>query len=125
MGHPATHADSSTELIGIARFTFHDGMVEEFKRVSAQCMDIVRTKDSGTLQYDTYISADETQALVIERYRDSAALVEHHANIGEEMMAAITATGTVVGELLGNPDAVLRSMLGGAPVALLALHMSL
>jgi hypothetical protein len=39
-----------TELQGIARFTFHEGRVEEFKRLSAQCMQIVETKDTGTLQ---------------------------------------------------------------------------
>ena len=41
------------ELQGIVRFTFHAGMVDEFKRLSAECMEIVRSKDVGTLQYDT------------------------------------------------------------------------
>lgn len=31
-----------TELVGIARFKFHEGKVEEFKRLSARCMQIVR-----------------------------------------------------------------------------------
>lgn len=39
-----------SELQGMARFTFHEGKVEEFKRLSAQAMEIVRTKDAGTLQ---------------------------------------------------------------------------
>jgi quinol monooxygenase YgiN len=38
--------------VGIARFKFHEGSVEEFKRLSAQALEIVRTKDTGTLQYD-------------------------------------------------------------------------
>ena len=41
-----------SEFQGIARFKFHEGKVEEFKRLSAQAMEIVRTKDTGTLQYD-------------------------------------------------------------------------
>jgi hypothetical protein len=36
------------ELQGIARFKFHEGEFEEFKRLAAQCMEIVRTKDTGT-----------------------------------------------------------------------------
>ena len=39
---------ASSELRSIVRFRFRgDGDVEEFKRVSAQCMDIVRTQDTG------------------------------------------------------------------------------
>lgn len=39
-----------SELEGIVRSTFHDGDVEEFKRLSARCIEIVRTQDTGTLQ---------------------------------------------------------------------------
>jgi hypothetical protein len=36
-----------SELQGIARIKFHEGKVEEFKRFSAQAMEIVRTKDAA------------------------------------------------------------------------------
>jgi quinol monooxygenase YgiN len=29
-----------------------EGKLDEFKRLSAQAMEIVRTKDTGTLRYD-------------------------------------------------------------------------
>jgi quinol monooxygenase YgiN len=51
-----------SELLGIARFKFHEGKLGEFKRLSAQAMEIVRTKDSGTLQYDTYFNDDQSEA---------------------------------------------------------------
>jgi hypothetical protein len=35
------------ELQGIARCKFHEGKLEEFKRLSAAGMEIVRTKDTG------------------------------------------------------------------------------
>jgi hypothetical protein len=38
-----------SELLGIARFKFHEGKVEEFKRLSAQAMEIVRAKDTGDM----------------------------------------------------------------------------
>jgi len=38
-----------SELQGIARFKFHEGKLEEFTRLAAQCTEIVRTMDTGTL----------------------------------------------------------------------------
>ena len=108
----------ATELQAIVRFRFHDGDVEEFKRLSAECMEIVRTKDSGTLQYDTYFNDDETECIVIERFRDSEALIQHGENLAH-LMDAITATGSVFGELLGKPCAELRARFtSGGPVQL-------
>jgi quinol monooxygenase YgiN len=113
-----------SELQGIARFKFHEGKVEEFKRLSAQCMEIVRTKDSGTLQYDIYFNDDETECVVLERYRDSEALMEHAANLGD-LMEATLATGTVEGELLGEPSPELRANLAGSPVRLFTPYQSM
>lgn len=48
MDTPVAGERGSSELVGIARFTFHEGKVEDFKRLSAQRMEIVRTKDTGT-----------------------------------------------------------------------------
>ena len=67
----------SSEIQGIARYTFHEGKVEEYKRLNDQCMEIVRAKDTGTLQYEVYFNDDESECIVIERYKDSDALIEH------------------------------------------------
>ena len=109
---------SSSELQSIVRFTFHQGDVEEFKRLSERCMEIVRTQDTGTLQYDTFFNDDETECIVLERFRDAQALIEHSEHIGDEMMAAIVATGSCSGELLGELDEDLRARMAGSPVGL-------
>jgi quinol monooxygenase YgiN len=114
-----------SELVGIARFKFHEGKVDEFKRLSAECMEIVRTNDSGTLQYDIYFNVDESEAIVIERYRDSEALVEHVTNIGEDLMTAVSATGSVYGEVLGEPSAELRANMETGPVRLFTPFLAL
>ena len=107
---------ATTELQAIVRFRFHDGDVEEFKRLSAQCMEVVRARDTGTLQYDTYFNEDESECIVIERFRDSHALIQHGENLAH-LMDAITATGSVSGELLGDPNAELRARItSGGPV---------
>ncbi len=98
------------EIKGIARVKFHPGKVEEWKRLSAEAMEIVRTRDSGTLQYEIFFNDDESEAVVFERYRDVDAAMEHFANIGH-LLEPIMATATVTGELLGTPNAKMREKL--------------
>ena len=105
------------ELQGIARFKLDEGKPGEFKRLSAQCMQIVRTKDTGTLQYEIYVNDDQSECIVLERHKDSEALIRHAANLGD-LMQAILATGSVCGELLGEPSADLQVQLAGGPVRL-------
>jgi quinol monooxygenase YgiN len=104
-----------SELQGIGRFRFHEGALEEFKRLAAQCMEIVRVKDTGTLQYDIYFNDDQSECIVLERYRDSEALIEHATHLGD-LGEAIFATGWVSSELLGEPSAELRAQLAGSGV---------
>ena len=113
-----------SELQGIARFKFHEGKLEEFKRLSAQCIEIVRTKDTGTLQYDIYFNDDQSECIVIERYKDSEALIEHAEHIGD-LMEAIVATGSVSGELLGELSPELRAKMAGGAVGLFTLYQSM
>ena len=108
-----------SELEGIARFRFHEGTVEEFKRLSARAMEIVRTKDSGTLRYDVYFNEDQSECMVLERYRDSDAAIEHATNLGD-LFEAVLATVTVVhGEILGEPSPELRAKLADSEVPVL------
>jgi quinol monooxygenase YgiN len=113
------------ELQGIVRFTFHEGQVDEFKRLSARCLEIVRSEDTGTLQYDTYFNDDESACIVLERFRDSQALIEHGEHLAH-LMEAIIATGDVHGELLGDPSAEVRANIGDdGPVQLFTLYQAL
>ena len=108
-----------SELHGIARFSFHEGTAEEFKRLSAQAMEIARTKDTGTLQYDIYLNDDESECIVLERHRDSEALIQHLANLGDLAEAILATVSVVHGELLGEPSAELRAKLAGSEVPVL------
>lgn len=104
-----------SELQLTARFAIHEGKRDEFKRLAGQCMESVRTKDSGTLQYDWFFSADETECVVRERYRDSAAVIEHAANLGE-LLSAVAAVADPDIEIYGAPtDELLKALAGLAP----------
>jgi hypothetical protein len=87
-------------------------------------MEIVRTQDTGTLQYDTYFDDDESEAVVIERYRDSQALIEHGEHIAA-FMEPIIATADVDGELLGELSPELKAQMTGDVPELFTLYASM
>jgi quinol monooxygenase YgiN len=112
------------ELLGIGRFKFHEGKLDEFKRLSAEIMGIVRTKDTGTLQYDIFFNDDQSECIVVERYQDSSALMEHAQHVGH-LMDAIFATGWVSSEMLGDPSAEIRAGMADGEVRLFTPLLSL
>ena len=104
------------EIKGIARVKFYPGKIEEWKHLTEEAMEIVRTKDSGTLQYEIFFNQDESEAIVFERYRDADAAIEHFSNIGH-LMAPLMATASVTGEVLGTPNAKMKEELAkGGPI---------
>jgi quinol monooxygenase YgiN len=103
--------EAMSELLGIARFKVHEGKLDEFKRLSARAMEIVRTKDTGTLQYDTYFNDDQSECVIIERYRDSEAAIEHAEHLADLSAAVLGTVSVVHGEVLGEPSAELRANL--------------
>jgi quinol monooxygenase YgiN len=103
------------ELQCIARPKIHPGRLDEFKRVAAKCMELVRTKDSGTLQYEMYLNHDDTECLAFERYRDSQALLGHVENLGDTM-AEFFQTCSGSGEVCGTPSPELIERLKDSPV---------
>ena len=110
------------EIQGIGRFKFRDGELAEFKRLSARLMEIVRSKDTGTLQYEIYFNGDQSECIVLERYRDSEALVEHAGHLGDLGRAI---PGLVSSELLGEPGSDIRAKLVGSGVRLFTPFLSL
>jgi len=106
---------SVSELQSVARLKIHDGKLDEFKRLAAKCAELVRTKDTGTLQYELYFNSDNTECLVIERYCDSQALLDHFKNMGDTM-AAILQTCSGSGEICGTPSPELIEKLKDSPV---------
>jgi quinol monooxygenase YgiN len=109
-----------TEISSIARLKIHDGKLEEYKRLAARCVHAVQTKDTGTLQYDHFFNDDFTECVVIERYRDFAALREHLANIGDELMQAIQSVCSLSGDIFTTPTPELRKAIAGLPIGLYA-----
>ncbi len=100
------------EVKGIARAKIRPGKLEEYKRLCEEAMEIVRTKDTGTLQYEIFFNADESEAMVYERYRDIDAALEHFSHISH-LMEPLVATAAVTGELLAERSPKMQLGEGG------------
>jgi hypothetical protein len=87
-------------------------------------MEIIRNKDTGTLQFEVYFNHEQSESIVLERYRDSDALIEHVAHLGD-LGQEILRTGWVSGELLGEPSAELKAMLANSELRRFAPFLTL
>jgi hypothetical protein len=63
-------------------------------------------------------------SLVYERYRDSDALLEHLANLGDTMDALLRVC-SISGEILGTPSAELGKALKGVDVQVYTPYQSM
>jgi quinol monooxygenase YgiN len=95
-----------------ARASIHEGKLEEFKVLAAECMRTVREQDSGTLQYDWFLNEAQTECVIRETYRDSEAVLEHIANLGAAL-AAILRAGNWTFEVFGSPSPRLVEAVAG------------
>jgi len=112
------------EILGIARIKIHKGKLDEYKKLAAEFMELARTKDTGTLQYDSFFNDDYSECIVIERYRNSEALLQHSANQGDRM-AELLKICTISGEVCGSPSLELKSALESYGVPVFSPYMSL
>jgi quinol monooxygenase YgiN len=113
-----------TEIQGIGRLKIRDGKLEEFKRVASQFMQVARTKDTGTLQYELYFNEAQTECIVLERYRDVQSLLEHQRNVGG-LMDSLFKTCTASSEVCGAATQELLKALNGSPVRLFTPYQAL
>jgi len=67
----------------MARLKIRDGELAGFKQQAAEMMRQTRDKDTKTLRYDWFLSADGSECEVREGYVDADALIEHAQNVAE------------------------------------------
>ncbi len=51
-----------------AKMKIREGMLEGIKQHANECIQRVRKKDPGTIQYDWFISSDNTECEIRETY---------------------------------------------------------
>jgi hypothetical protein len=80
--------------------------LDEFKKVAAEALEIARG-ESGTLQYDFFLSADQTVCVVREAYTSSDAVLAHMGGLGALLGRLIELGGGMQPEVFGSPSPAL------------------
>jgi quinol monooxygenase YgiN len=95
-----------------AKLKIHDGKVEEFKKIAAQCVSAVKANETGALQYDWFFNSGETECVVRENYTDSNAVLAHMGNIGVLLGQLLTMSDFDL-EVYGNMSEELKNATAG------------
>lgn len=66
-----------------AHMTVRPGQSDGFRKQAAEMLRLTREKDTRTLRYDWFLSADGTEWDVREAYVDVSGLVQHNSNIAQ------------------------------------------
>ena len=100
------------EIQVTARFSIHEGGLEEFKALAAEAVQAVRDQDTGTHQYDWFFSANLSECVVRERYADSQAVLDHIGHLGETLPALVGVADLAL-EIYGDPSPELLEASAG------------
>ena len=112
------------ELLISARFEVHAGKLDEFQSIVGAAVLKVRDNEPRTLQYNWYHSEDHSRYIVLERYEDSDALLEHLADVGEELGAFLEVSDLKV-DVFGTPSAELVAATAAIPTRVYTFHQGL
>lgn len=106
----------TSEIQRIVRLKIRKGKLKEFKSLAAKCMEITSARDKGTLRYEWYLNNINTECIVIERYRNSQAFLEHYQHL-REAVVAILQTCSSSGEICGMVSPELTELMAfkGSP----------
>ena len=99
-----------------ARLIIKPGKMAEFKKVANSCVEMVRQKDKGTLQYDWFYNDSKNECVVRERYEESQAFLDHMGNVGQ-LLGGLVELSTISLDLYGNPSEDLKNALDGFDVS--------
>lgn len=87
------------------RIKIHDGMLEAFKKKVSECILRVKDKDSGTIQYDWFLSNDKRECEIRETYESSKAFLAHLSNVSDTLETLFEKFATVYSvAIYGDPS---------------------
>jgi quinol monooxygenase YgiN len=102
-----------------AKMKIRPGMLEAFKSQAAECISEAKRKDPGTLQYDWFISSDNSECEIRETYENSDALLAHVDNLREPLKILFEQFATDHSVVIyGDPSAQLLENTKSRGVAL-------
>jgi quinol monooxygenase YgiN len=88
--------------------TLHDGKLDDLKELMGKMVELTNG-ESGALNYEWSISADQKTLYVFERYADSAAVMAHMANVGPHLPTLMEYVTLAAPLVLGAPDDTVKA----------------
>ena len=110
--HAPQPAAASPQVFWVFTLAVEPDQYDQLKQLVGETVAAV-AKDPGALEYEWNISADHRTLVVVERYADSAAVVQHGKDFGpfaQRFFALAKPTSIVV---FGAPDANAKKALAG------------
>jgi quinol monooxygenase YgiN len=100
----------------IARLKIHTGKLDEFKALAATVLSVVQERCPGTLEYEWFLSTDQTECVVLETFASSEALLAHADAVAEQARQLFAVCDMPDIWLCGEPSAaVLERAAAFAP----------
>jgi len=103
------------QIQATAQLRIQQGKLDDFKLVAEKCVQSVREKDKGTLQYDWFLNEDQMLCKVHEKYQDSEAVLEHMGNLGDTLGELLSLCDLSL-EIFGSPSEDLLNALNGTDI---------
>lgn len=97
-----------------SEFTIIEGKIEEFKRIVHSIVEAVEKNEQDVNAYQVYLNAEENKAFIVERFKNSEAVLIHLANVTpvfpELLAIAPIVRLEVFGDLTKEAEEALRSI---------------
>ena len=102
----------SNNIYWILELKINEGQLNAFRSLMGEMVEATQSNEPDALNYEWWISEDETTCHIYERYADSAALMTHLGNFGanfaERFMSMVVPTGFTV---YGNANDTVKEAL--------------
>jgi quinol monooxygenase YgiN len=108
----------------LAILKIHHDKLKEFKELLIQCIDTIKAHEPGTIRFDCFFNADETECVVQEEYNDSASVFAHFSNAGL-LVGRLLQFSNMTLEVFGDPSKELKERLAGSNPAIYSFYKGL
>lgn len=110
----------SNHIFWVLDLDIKEGRLGDFRSLMGEMVEATQANEPGCLNYEWFISDDETKCSLYERYADSDALMTHMGNFGahfaDRFMACVDIKKFVV---YGDPSEMAREALSTLGVVIM------
>lgn len=86
----------------LVEFTIAEGKAEEFKSLIHSLIEKVKKNEPGVDSYQLFYNSGENKSYMLERFRNSEAVMAHLANIGNKLPEILELAPITRFEIFGN-----------------------